>query len=55
MLRYAVVFLIVAGVMAVMGLGAMAAGAEAVAGPLFFGFLAVFLASLTMRLTPKAP
>lgn len=55
MLRWAAIFFIVAGAMAVVGLGEMAAGSEAVARSLFFVFLAVFLGSLTMRLTLKSP
>ncbi len=50
MLRYAVIFLVVAIVAALFGFGGIASGATEIAKILFYVFLAVFLISLVMGL-----
>ncbi|MGA8006842.1 MAG: DUF1328 domain-containing protein [Burkholderiales bacterium] len=50
MLRYAVVFLIIALVAALLGFTGIAAGAVQIAKVLFFVFLLLFLASLIVGL-----
>lgn len=50
MLKWAVVFLIIAIIAAVFGFGNIAAGATDIARILFFVFLVVFLISLIMGL-----
>lgn len=46
MLRYSIIFFIVALIAAVFGFGGIAAGAAGIAKILFFGFLALFIISL---------
>ena len=53
MLRWALVFFMVAIVAAVFGFGHIAAGATAIAQVLFFVFLVVFLASLIAGLAKR--
>ncbi len=50
MLRYALIFLIVAIIAAALGFGGIAAGAVDIARVLFFVFLVVFVVSLIMGL-----
>jgi uncharacterized membrane protein YtjA (UPF0391 family) len=48
MLRYAVIFLIIAIIAAVFGFGGIAAGATEIAKILFFIFIVIFLATLLL-------
>ncbi|HXO21624.1 MAG TPA: DUF1328 family protein [Thermoanaerobaculia bacterium] len=54
MLRWAVIFLAVALVAAVLGFGGIASGAAEIARVLFFLFLVVFVVSLIMGLVRRA-
>jgi uncharacterized membrane protein YtjA (UPF0391 family) len=54
MLRWALIFLVVALVAAVLGFGGVAGGAAAVAKILFMLFLVVFVISLIMGLVRRA-
>lgn len=53
MLRYAVVFFIIAIVAALFGFGGIAAGATEIAKILFFIFVALFVVSLIMGMRRK--
>jgi len=50
MLRFAVVFFLIALIAALFGFGGIAAGATAIGQALFFVFLALFLVSLLLGL-----
>ena len=54
MLRYALIFFIVALVAALFGFGGIAAGAVAIAKILFFVFLIIFLITLLMGLMRRS-
>ena len=53
MLRYAVVFFIIAIIAGVLGFGGIAAGATEIAKILFFVFLVLFAATLILGRRPK--
>lgn len=53
MLRYAVIFLVIALIAAVFGFGGIAAGATEIAKILFYVFLLIFVVSLIIGLTRK--
>jgi uncharacterized membrane protein YtjA (UPF0391 family) len=55
MLRWALIFFIIAIIAAVFGFGGIAAGATEIAKILFYIFLVVFIISLIMGLTRRAP
>jgi uncharacterized membrane protein YtjA (UPF0391 family) len=55
MLRYAVIFFIVAIVAALFGFGGIAAGATEIAKILFFVFLVLFVVSLVAGLIRRGP
>ncbi len=55
MLRYAVIFFIVAIVAALFGFGGIAAGATEIAKILFFVFLVLFVVSLVAGLIKRGP
>ena len=55
MLRYAVIFFIVAIVAALFGFGGIAAGATEIAKVLFFIFLVLFVVSLVAGLLRRGP
>ena len=55
MLRYAVIFFIVAIVAALFGFGGIAAGATEIAKILFFIFLVLFIVSLVAGLLRRGP
>lgn len=50
MLRWAVIFLVIAIIAAVLGFGGIAAGASEIARTLFFIFLVIFAVTLVMGL-----
>jgi uncharacterized membrane protein YtjA (UPF0391 family) len=54
MLRYAVIFFVIAIVAAVFGFGGIAAGATEIAKVLFFIFLLIFVVTLVMGLFRRA-
>ena len=54
MLRYAVIFLVVAIVAALFGFGGIASGATEIAKILFYIFVVVFLISLVMGLMRRS-
>ncbi len=54
MLRWAIIFLVVALVAALFGFGGIAAGAASIAKILFFIFIALFVIALVMNLFRKA-
>jgi uncharacterized membrane protein YtjA (UPF0391 family) len=55
MLRYAVIFFVVAIVAALFGFGGIAAGATEIAKVLFFIFLILFIVSLVAGLIKRGP
>ncbi len=55
MLRYAVIFFVVAIVAALFGFGGIAAGATEIAKILFFVFLILFIVSLAAGLIKRSP
>ncbi len=55
MLRYAIIFFIVAIVAALFGFGGIAAGATEIAKILFFVFLVLFVVSLVAGLIKRGP
>ena len=55
MLRYAVIFFVVAIVAALFGFGGIAAGASEIAKILFFVFLVLFIVSLVAGLIKRGP
>jgi uncharacterized membrane protein YtjA (UPF0391 family) len=55
MLRYAVIFFVVAIVAALFGFGGIAAGATEIAKILFFIFLILFIVSLVAGLIKRGP
>lgn len=55
MLRYAVIFFVVAIVAALFGFGGIAAGATEIAKILFFIFLILFIVSLVAGLIKRSP
>jgi uncharacterized membrane protein YtjA (UPF0391 family) len=55
MLRYAVIFFIIAIVAALFGFGGIAAGATEIAKILFFVFLVLFVVSLVAGLIKRGP
>lgn len=55
MLRYAVIFFIIAIVAALFGFGGIAAGATEIAKILFFVFLVLFVVSLLAGLIRRGP
>ena len=55
MLRYAVIFFIVAIVAALFGFGGIAAGATEIAKVLFFVFVVLFVVSLVAGLIKRGP
>lgn len=55
MLRYAVIFFVVAIVAALFGFGGIAAGATEIAKILFFVFLILFIVSLVAGLIKRGP
>ena len=55
MLRYAVIFFVVAIVAALFGFGGIAAGATEIAKILFFIFLILFIVSLVAGLMKRGP
>jgi uncharacterized membrane protein YtjA (UPF0391 family) len=55
MLRYAIIFFIVAIVAALFGFGGIAAGATEIAKILFFVFLVLFVVSLVAGLLKRGP
>lgn len=55
MLRYAVIFFIVAIVAALFGFGGIAAGATEIAKILFFVFVVLFVVSLVAGLLKRGP
>ncbi|MEO8755870.1 MAG: DUF1328 domain-containing protein [Casimicrobiaceae bacterium] len=55
MLRYAVIFFIIALIAAVFGFGGIAAGAVDIAKILFFVFLVLFVVSLVAGLIKRGP
>lgn len=55
MLRYAVIFFIIAIIAAVFGFGGIAAGAVEIARILFFIFLVLFVVSLIASLFRRGP
>lgn len=55
MLRYAIIFFIVAIVAALFGFGGIAAGATEIAKILFFVFLVLFIVSLVAGLIRRGP
>ena len=55
MLRYAVIFFVVAIVAALFGFGGIAAGATEIAKILFFIFLVLFVVSLAVGLLRRGP
>jgi uncharacterized membrane protein YtjA (UPF0391 family) len=55
MLRYAVIFFMVAIVAALFGFGGIAAGATEIAKILFFIFLILFIVSLVAGLIKRSP
>ncbi len=55
MLRYAVIFFVVAIVAALFGFGGIAAGATEIAKVLFFIFLVLFIVSLVAGLIKRGP
>jgi uncharacterized membrane protein YtjA (UPF0391 family) len=55
MLRYALIFFIVAIVAALFGFGGIAAGATEIAKILFFVFLVLFVVSLVAGLVRRGP
>ena len=55
MLRYAVIFFIIAIIAAVFGFGGIATGAAEIAKILFFIFLVIFLFTLLMGLFRRGP
>jgi uncharacterized membrane protein YtjA (UPF0391 family) len=55
MLRYAVIFFVVAIVAALFGFGGIAAGATEIAKILFFIFLVLFIVSLVAGLIKRGP
>jgi uncharacterized membrane protein YtjA (UPF0391 family) len=55
MLRYAVIFFVVAIIAALFGFGGIAAGATEIAKVLFFIFLVLFVVSLVAGLMRRGP
>jgi uncharacterized membrane protein YtjA (UPF0391 family) len=55
MLRYAIVFLVVAIIAALFGFGGIAAGATEIAKLLFFVFLVLFIVSLVAGMMRRGP
>jgi uncharacterized membrane protein YtjA (UPF0391 family) len=55
MLRYAVIFFVVAIVAALFGFGGIAAGATEIAKILFFIFIVLFIVSLVAGLIKRSP
>ena len=55
MLRYAIIFFIVAIIAALFGFGGIAAGATEIAKILFFVFLVLFVVSLVAGLIKRGP
>jgi len=55
MLRYAIIFFVVAIVAALFGFGGIAAGATEIARILFFIFLILFIVSLVAGLIKRGP
>jgi uncharacterized membrane protein YtjA (UPF0391 family) len=55
MLRYAVIFFVVAIVAALFGFGGIAAGATEIAKILFFIFVVLFIVSLVAGLIKRSP
>jgi uncharacterized membrane protein YtjA (UPF0391 family) len=55
MLRYAIIFLIIAIIAAVFGFGGIAAGATEIAKILFFIFLELFIVSLVAGMIKRGP
>jgi len=55
MLRYAVIFLVIAIVAALFGFGGIAAGATEIAKILFFIFLVLFIVSLVAGMIKRGP
>jgi uncharacterized membrane protein YtjA (UPF0391 family) len=55
MLRYALIFFVVALIAALFGFGGIAAGAVEIAKLLFFIFLVLFIVSLVAGLIRRAP
>ena len=55
MLRYAIIFFVVAIVAAIFGFGGIAAGATEIAKVLFFVFLVLFIVSLVAGMIRRGP
>jgi len=55
MLRYAIIFFVIAIIAAVFGFGGIAAGATEIARILFFVFLVLFVVSLVAGLIRRGP
>jgi uncharacterized membrane protein YtjA (UPF0391 family) len=55
MLRYAIIFFVIAIVAALFGFGGIAAGATEIAKILFFVFLVLFIVSLVAGLIKRGP
>ena len=55
MLRYAVIFFVIAIIAALFGFGGIAAGASEIAKVLFFVFLVLFIVSLVAGLIKRGP
>jgi uncharacterized membrane protein YtjA (UPF0391 family) len=55
MLRYAVIFFVIAIIAAVFGFGGIAAGATEIAKILFFIFLVLFIVSLVAGIIKRGP
>ena len=55
MLRYAIIFFVIAIVAALFGFGGIAAGATEIAKILFFVFLVLFIVSLVAGLLKRGP
>jgi uncharacterized membrane protein YtjA (UPF0391 family) len=55
MLRYAIIFFVIAIIAAVFGFGGIAAGATEIAKILFFIFIVLFIVSLVAGLIKRGP
>ncbi|MEO8507575.1 MAG: DUF1328 family protein [Betaproteobacteria bacterium] len=55
MLRYAIIFFVIAIIAAVFGFGGIAAGATEIAKILFFVFVVLFIVSLVAGLIKRGP
>ena len=55
MLRYAIIFFVIALIAAVFGFGGIAAGATEIAKILFFVFIVLFVVSLVAGLVRRGP